>query len=1091
MNKTKTNFENSFVICFFFFSQTMVRTNSCHERRLENSSSSGNLHKFSKFLAQKDKKDSVSPTRNRSLSLDWGDARSVKAIKSCFGDSPMDVLTGLSASPSAPDYLNNKTFDQRIMKDLRESNSHKKKSLSLDIPEGQASKRKSDKRGLLDTFGLFDAVEQQDLDLVKFIVDSSTVDINSLNSENLSVLDIAVMTNNIPIAKLLLSKGAKESPIFQRQDCRIQKLEALVTEAEKKVVDLTATVLNGTSGNANISPGQLKENEKLLSHWEFRHRLLKRMKAGYDHAKPPEPPTNVRLQVSSSSSLLVTFDEPQSHNGAVVTKYKVEWSLSSSFVTTSGEAFIEHLLHLKYEIKNLVKGCHYFVRVFAWNVKGFGLSSISDPPSATPSNWREVDGIPSRLEGKLASLYTLYQQMKRLRSRDSSEMKELLNKGTESPRQKKRISIKNLFISTPKFQKAIKRGVYLVCLFYNEDKILVTSEEQLPMIEVDESFSAPSINNDLYWLLKISCIWEEVKVLKQDMERTSSAGSTFRCKLLQAIISLQNCLGITDLGQIFHRPLRDQNNSIIFTVINNVRDPKLITFSSSKWVTFGKLARRQSLSSADSTDAHTLLLSCVPEMILYNQVSLEPLPRGLYLGYVKLQASVDVLKVMVPNKSPNCVPHIKIRDLPNVSREEWEWLLKADTGLDVDYMTNTQRNFQNLLMDATKKLFTYLDLPESTTANHRIYDLEVLELSPSVAMILILPSLEDICLVPGHQDTFTKKPEFCFLPVQIFESIHMHAYLPEFVSLYARLSARVEMDGVLAQQEHREAFSSEELQKAKEQVQQTANLQQTLDRIWKCARWIRDITTYARTREKKSGILLSHLFSTGVQGSHVSTLNEVTVKATKLHLHFSSSSSTKSSSRSVGKDQKRIAKFYDPNEETPHSTESISIGEEESYTPIQYALSAPPTPVSQANCPHLTPSSSFSSTSSLAESSLDSGQDLSYAIIKVHALYDTGLNRNVNIKLHITEQTTSRDIVNLVVRHLNSIVQTKGKGVLAYSEDVLSDFCLVLKYQGHEKVLKEDYKLLQLKSQLQRAKICVMMIESLFSEDELGQATIV
>lgn len=46
--------------------------------------------------------------------------------------------------------------------------------------------------------------------------------------------------------------------IVQRQDCRIQKLEALVTEAEKKVVDLTATVLNGTSGNANISPGQLK-----------------------------------------------------------------------------------------------------------------------------------------------------------------------------------------------------------------------------------------------------------------------------------------------------------------------------------------------------------------------------------------------------------------------------------------------------------------------------------------------------------------------------------------------------------------------------------------------------------------------------------------------------------------------------------------------------------------------------------------------------------------------------------------------------------------------------------------------------------------
>ena len=28
-----------------------------------------------------------------------------------------------------------------------------------------------------------------------------------------------------------------------------------------------------------------QENERQLNHWEFRHRLLKRMKAGYDHAR--------------------------------------------------------------------------------------------------------------------------------------------------------------------------------------------------------------------------------------------------------------------------------------------------------------------------------------------------------------------------------------------------------------------------------------------------------------------------------------------------------------------------------------------------------------------------------------------------------------------------------------------------------------------------------------------------------------------------------------------------------------------------------------------------------------------------------------
>lgn len=39
--------------------------------------------------------------------------------------------------------------------------------------------------------------------------------------------------------------------------------------------------------------------------------------------------------------------------------------------------------------------------------------------------------------------------------------------------------------------------------------------------------------------VQIACTWEDVKLLRQDMEKTSSAGTTFRTKLLQAITSLQ------------------------------------------------------------------------------------------------------------------------------------------------------------------------------------------------------------------------------------------------------------------------------------------------------------------------------------------------------------------------------------------------------------------------------------------------------------------------------------------------------------------------------------------------------------------------
>ncbi|RUS88956.1 hypothetical protein EGW08_003292, partial [Elysia chlorotica] len=155
--------------------------------RLETSSSSGNLHKLSRRLVLREKKEPLSPSRSRSISLDW-------AYLFCFCFS-----------------LNSFNFFFSNFSD-----SQKKKSMSIDIPDSQLpGKRKVDKekRYLQDSAALFEAVEQQQLDVVKRILGCSNVDINSLNGEDLSVLDIAVMTNNIPMAKMLLSRGAKESPI--------------------------------------------------------------------------------------------------------------------------------------------------------------------------------------------------------------------------------------------------------------------------------------------------------------------------------------------------------------------------------------------------------------------------------------------------------------------------------------------------------------------------------------------------------------------------------------------------------------------------------------------------------------------------------------------------------------------------------------------------------------------------------------------------------------------------------------------------------------------------------------------------------------
>lgn len=46
------------------------------------------------------------------------------------------------------------------------------------------------------------------------------------------------------------------------------------------------------------------------------------------------------------------------------------------------------------------------------------------------------------------------------------------------------------------------RGVYLSCLLYHEDKVLVTNEDFLPVIEVDETYPK-KIHNDFHWFFKV------------------------------------------------------------------------------------------------------------------------------------------------------------------------------------------------------------------------------------------------------------------------------------------------------------------------------------------------------------------------------------------------------------------------------------------------------------------------------------------------------------------------------------------------------------------------------------------------------------
>ncbi|XP_043855457.1 ankyrin repeat and fibronectin type-III domain-containing protein 1-like [Dromiciops gliroides] len=705
---------------------------------------------------------------------------------------------------------------------------------------------------------MFEAVEQQDMDAVQILLYQYTVeelDLNTPNSEGLTPLDIAIMTNNVPIARLLLKTGARESPHFISLESRSTHLNTLVQEAQQRVNELSAQVENEGFGMDST------DKEKQLKAWEWRYRLYKRMKTGFEHARPPEVPTNVCLMVTSNTSLTVTFQEPHSVNAAVVTKYKVEWSISKDFSPLAGEIIMDNLQYLRCTITGLTTGQHYFVQVSAYNMKGWGPAQTTAPVCATPSNWKDYDGREPRHKGQNEALERLLQQIRAAHQHYSCrESSKLQNAGRKQSVSR---SLKHLFHSSNKFVKTLKRGLYIAVIFYYKDNMLVTNEDQIPIVEIDDSHSS-SITQDFLWFTKLSCMWEDIRWLRQTVPLSVSSSTALqaRQKMLAATAQLQNLLGTHNLGRVYYEPIKDRHGNIVIVTIREVET--LYSFFNGKWMQISKLqSQRKSLSTPEEPTALDILVITIQDILSYQKRSQQRLPPGLYLGYLKLCSSVDQIKVLVTQKLPNILCHVKIRDNSNVSKDEWEWIQKLSVPESTESIAPTpecpSQSFFYELQMAVRALLKQINLPLHQARHFRLYTQEVLEMGHNVSFLLLLPASDDVCTAPGQNNPYTPHSGFLNLPLQMFELVHFCSYREKFISLYCRLSAVAELDSLNTQQSLREAISDSEVAAAKQRHQQVLDYVQQIDEIWREMRWITDALQYARYKQPGTGLPIMKL----------------------------------------------------------------------------------------------------------------------------------------------------------------------------------------------------------------------------------------
>lgn len=85
--------------------------------------------------------------------------------------------------------------------------------------------------------------------------------------------------------------------------------------------------------------------------------------------------------------------------------------------------------------------------------------------------------------------------------------------------------------------------------------------------------------------------------------------------LLAKILCLQTALCIQDLGQLYHKPLRDSQGTLVISMVNYVRSPKSVSVLNSRWLPIGKVVKKA--SNHDDPNVGEILMASIQVFIKY------------------------------------------------------------------------------------------------------------------------------------------------------------------------------------------------------------------------------------------------------------------------------------------------------------------------------------------------------------------------------------------------------------------------------------------------------------------------------------------
>lgn len=718
----------------------------------------------------------------------------------------------------------------------------------------------------------------------------------------------------------------------------------------------------------------------------------------------------------------------------------------------------------------------------------------------------------------------------------------------------------------------------------------MTNDDLLPVIEIDENYPN-NFYNELPWLLKISCNWDIVKALRNEMEKYSSSVNQFRLKLLSAISQMQSAIGLKDLGYFYFKSLQDSQGTVVLSCINYIKvsrwtftvcgdlmnciffqNPKSISVLNSRWIPLRKIQRKV-LPISDASSANEIILASIPQQIEFYQAADVKLSKGLYVGYLKMHCSMEQMHVVVPTKTPNVLPHCKIRDNPHVCAEEWAVLQES---FDPQRKTETQRRFLDALSVAAVRVFKYMGVPTECMLKHKLFNLELIHHSHDVSFLVICPPIELSCAAPGQREMLLQRADLVSVPTQAFEMCQMFTYNSDNIRKCARLSIVVDLETAEANHLHREAFSTVEAHAAKEHLDQLQDIKCNLADYWKSIRWLLDVMTFTRNRCTDTGVSMRSILNVDTpptervaeKRDEQSTVPSFDVNFLsrrspcrlswpnnnrKEHATTELSKSDQQLNFVMSKMSYRRTADVDTSRRNSADAHCLIASEESlncfvdryslcksdetlmtsgsSFSPLlqrkrSKTISAR---ICSSKCVQCGNSSSAHHSHRNGRLELDNqgaqvtcivsnhsndeqckitkiepfGSEIDkenfrridnnvnvdasqFGTIQVYVANETGAGNGLCLRLHVTTQTTAREIIDLVVKQCNrSVLQTVGKSIGAQLDS--NDFCLFAIFGNRGRCVPDNFRPLQLQNPWKKGRLYVRRTHVILAEIEQSE----